>query len=146
MDGRTLLATMTRIKAAITAMATITAKATSLAAPCRVMDWTELRPWHLDILSQSQLTLQCSTQWHSTLCTLHILQSSVVLSYSDFLEQIANVTVKHLFSNTIKRSALQFSSIQCTTAVTALNCSAVQCSAVAQCSSVEVVVEQRSKS
>ena len=45
---------MTRIKAGtITAMATITAKATSLGAPCRVMDWTDLRPWHLDILSQS---------------------------------------------------------------------------------------------
>ena len=45
---------MTRIKAGtITAMATITAKATSLGAPCCVMDWTDLRPWHLDILSQS---------------------------------------------------------------------------------------------
>ena len=65
-NWRTLLATMTRIKAAITGSGspTITAKATSLAAPCRVMDWTELRPWHLDILSQSQPTLHC------TLCTV----------------------------------------------------------------------------
>ena len=63
---------MTRIKAPITAMATITAKATSQGAPCRVMDWTELRPWHLDILSQSHLALQCTVDIVDIVDILHL--------------------------------------------------------------------------